>query len=349
MRSWTFEVHCLRSLLSIDTWPHCKSIVPVRLKVQHPDVCPSDERLPQSLRLADIEQASASVSELLYRPYPEEVAGSDSPSLATLSPIGTLSLATVGVEDLSLNTIYGRLMSCWLRPFTHRAPPRNRISLEHLIRRIAAAVLLSGITVENVGADIQAPENGGAREGLPSRTPPSQVPTPTPTPATDDNLPLLTLRRHTNFEASAQTLSGPVTKILDHWDPAIDPSDYDYARKTAQTGEEDAGQMSQEDKQREQRRAESKRRREESSQRKRAIKEPATSGAQSQPQAAMPPWSSPPSASTQTAGMSQPLAGPFVQASQPILSSQAPTTAGQVQPGKFGGKLPFRGRRKAGF
>lgn len=293
---------------------------------------------------------------MLQRLRPQNEKRTDPLSVAPLSSVTTIFLATVGIEGLSLSTIYGRLMSCWLRPYTSIAPARGRVSLEHLIRQVAAALFLSGIAARKVQAEIKTAgleERPPLQDGLSKDTVHSQLPSPTPTPSTSDGVPLITLRQYTNVEATAQGLSRPVTKILDHWEPAIDPSDYDYTKKAAQVEDDDPSQVSQEEKQREQRRAESKRRRQESSQRKRAKLEQSTSGAESQSQAPRPPGSSPPSASRQTVDLSQPLAYPSVDGNSQALqlgpSSQAPTTASQIQPGKFGGKLPVRGRRKAGF
>jgi len=162
------------------------------------------------------------------------------------------------------------------------------------------------------------------------------------------------LRQYTSFNNDPTTPSKPVSKVLQHWHIDRDPSDYDYIATVAAIEEAAGEEMAPSDKEKQKRRRveERRRKRDETIARKRTRL--ALDSQANQPSTSAAVTHRTPASSTERP--QEPLSKAQSQQDRRIVrkpqsqsSSQPPVAASQVIAGRFGDRLAFRGKRRAGF
>jgi RNA polymerase I-specific transcription initiation factor RRN6 len=323
------------------------------------------------LDVSDIDEASANVHELL------EVGGASQHLLdiARIASARMLGLTEEG--DPTISGLYDSILQTWVAPLPPEIPIRVRQRKERLTRRIAAELILSSARIQ--GHALQEPTDGSQRGPsqdsgvalpiLPSKprespldnpstwsfsqplpTPPyssipsSSFPVSSP-PALSD--PMARLSKHFRSRDALQaptTLVPIVTQLVTHWQPGADPRTYDWAATERTLQPEDLDEESQQQREKERKR---KQRRE-----KRQQREDELMKAKALSQSTLFPRSSP-----------GPMLGDMDSSSQmpTHMSSQVPVSdsgfrgpggrdilgpQSQVEPGKFGGRLDKKKKKK---
>lgn len=319
------------------------------------------------LDVPDVDHASSNLQDLLVENEKNMLC------LRRIASAQTLSLTEDGEPTIS--DLYDTLLQTWVAPLPPQVPVRLRQHKERLARRIAAEVIFSGACIREHETDeqIAGPQLGPSqhsgivlpilssrpRDGDPrfeSHYPSSQpLPTPLPSslpassppvspfmqPALSD--PLVRLGKHLR---NRQSFPNPVkvganaSQVLGHWRMSSDPSKYDWVATERALRPEEMDEESQQQREKEQRRKERRQ--------KRQQREDELARAKAASQSVMFPRSSP-----------GPMLGGIGSSSQiPIQSqtktqSQVPVSSGsfvipqsQVQPGKFGGRLDKKKKKK---
>lgn len=261
-----------------------------------------------------------------------------------------LRLASLGIEDMSLATIYSRLAAGWLRSLPKITPIRTRLQKERDLRQVAASICLAS------HSSLEAPphaeeatvEDGGVEEGsmISSSMLDAQGSSQLLRTAFDPTFAHGSLGRYTAIDVPPTSASKSISRILQHWTIGSDPSEYDYTATNAIINEANAD-LSQSDTERRkrQRREERSRKRNSIVQKKRARLDIESDDPRSQSR----PDSSEGPSDRRNLQIPQSQVEPRRgRDSQSRNSSQLPV-ASQVQPGKFGDRLAYRGKRRAGF
>ena len=329
------------------------------------------------LDVPDVDDASSSLQRLFVENEENILC------LRRIASAQTLSLTEDGEPTIS--DLYDTLLQTWVAPLPSQVPVRVRQHKERLARRIAAEVMFSSVCIREHETDEQiagsqlgpSQHSGIALPILPSRPrdgdphfeshhpssqplpthppssmppsslPPSSLPASSPPvspamqPAPSD--PLVRLGKHLRNKQSFPTpvkVGANASQVLGHWQINGDPSRYDWLATERALRPEEMDEESQQQREKERKRKERRQ--------KRQQREDELSRAKAASQSVMFPRSSP-----------GPMLGGIGSSSQiPIQSqsqsqSQVPISSGgfvipqsQVQPGKFGGRLDKKKKKK---
>lgn len=318
----------------------------------------SEERTGSSYQVRDIDNASRAAAQILdararSTPYDDRFIS------APLASLDCLGLSAMAIPDASLSTIYSKLASHWLRSLPANTPARSRIAKEKVIRQVAASICLTSHCIVpkqllSPAGPINVPESSNQTEVMDTQDDEADHPSSPPaSPKPPERLPLAALKRYTTIEHPPDKLSNPVSKVLSHWPLNSDPFEYDYTAEIAAIDAKNAeANISETDRRKLRRKEDRKRQRTENNDRKRAKIEslfrPSQPSQQTQSQAFGSDAPSSTAVPQHDVGQAQSQVVQAVPESQFQVSSQV-GPASQMQPGKFGGRLAFRGKRKAGF
>ncbi|KAK6443221.1 hypothetical protein LTR95_000045 [Oleoguttula sp. CCFEE 5521] len=330
----------------------------------------------------DLDAATAGLSNLLSSPdqpsnEPDGV-GDELPKLV----VRQLDMPTLSLDDpipnvATLDSLYDSIVSVWITALPPKASRSVRLAKEQLARRMAASVSLASHVIRHEEPTLQSPVEATkdnqsqtqSQQGLLSAAGPSfygssqtlpgasqsqsLLPTPSPTGTPSISTQHSVLVNSTMAvlghlcpitKMPPALLSRPVKKVFTHWplDSNIDSYDWLSTSRTIaqQTEEEEAdSQLTEKQRERLQRKAEKHLRR----QRREAEASAARAVMSSQvAEVVVAPTRAP---SGYGAGASQQAVG-GAQGSSQVLGVGA---ASQVLPGRFGGKMVVRKKRKQGF
>jgi len=310
-----------------------------------------------------------------------EADSSDSDIGLIVSPLASptlMGLGSVGADNLTITSIYSYLHDHWILPLPRQLPNKTRLTIDYRVRQAAATLYLACIGLE-LRKQNKAPEEvskiaaSGARlagvythatasRADTSRTSeprsPAHLPIPSPpswpTSSGIENSPSLSATMSTSIHPAATSLQKYITisrpppipgktlaEIITHWAPGTNPAAYDYTATTAVlsgttpiTGS-DMSAATQEKLKHRRERAAVREAQLTASRNKRLKLDPRLVG--NQPNMVQREWAS-------SQGMP---GGDSSHATQP--SQMQLGVASQIEPGRHGGRLVLRGKRKAGF
>lgn len=329
----------------------------------------------------DLDDASTTLHDLVSsapsydRPF-DEAQGAPAMTIARLADVDLFNVDVESDDGLVLVSVYDSIVSHWLTPLSQQIPGRVRLAKEQLARRIAADVVLSSYCIRQVestdsnhlvSVPSMAQDTDGQRPpgASASSQPISSFPTPSPTATPSltsgslSNHPFsLTspehsrLSRYTTFTGMAKppsVLPKSLSSALAHWKLGEDPANYDWlAVKHAQDLEAEYDEQELTAKER----ARLKRRAERHLERQRKESATAASHGLASSQAPVIASASQPVPGDRglDGGMSQPLVL-LGSRSQPRDQNQkqSPSQLGlasQIEPGRFGGRLPVKKKRR---
>ncbi len=305
---------------------------------------------------------------------------SDSDIGLIVSPLASptlLGLGSVSADKPTISSIYRYLHDHWILPLSRQVPQKTRLTIDHRARQAAATLYLACIALQlgeqdraqgevsetaasepNVAGDgthaIAPPADTSRTEPRsPARLPTSLLSSWSTSLSADNTRSISTtlspsmhpattsLQKYTTISRPPPIPGKTFAEIITHWAPGTDPAAYDYIATTAAlsgTTPITGSEMSAATREKVKRRRERAAIREAqwtASRNKRLKLDPRLVG--TQPTMVQREWAS-------SQGM------PVRDSSQATQTSQMQLgVASQIEPGRHGGRLVLRGKRKAGF
>ncbi|KAF4549431.1 Hypothetical protein D9617_21g096520 [Elsinoe fawcettii] len=190
--------------------------------------------LETEMSVGDLDQVADAFSDLVSQ-YEYHL---DQRAALSLSSIGTLDLPNTDMITtmVDIKEIYHNIISRWLSPLSAEVPGRVRLAREQLARRIATTLVLANHKIQPnlpVPAVAATPSSPPLPPLYSSQSFPDQSAAPAkpklPDPASEAALSRLS--RYTTTTTPIKPLStstSATARILQHWNPSISPSDYDW-------------------------------------------------------------------------------------------------------------------------
>jgi RNA polymerase I-specific transcription initiation factor RRN6 len=321
------------------------------------------------IEVSDIDEASAALQDL--------IATEDPDATTEVRSIASSKMMHLGESEgpVTIASLYDAILQHWVAPLPTNVPRRVRLQKERLARRIAADVILACLrmrqreepegALESLSQPALSQDSGvafsrrnpgtpeAASQPLPSfsqlslqSSQPQSSSQQSPLVYTPPVDPLARLRKHLNFrdDAVSPVISSSVRQVLAHWQLGTDPATYDWAATERALHNDNLDQASQE--QMEKVRKKKERRERKQKQQDSLVQLRASSQPFVFPKPAVPyPRSSPGPA---LGGMASSSQVPLPQSAIGISSQPEFAPQSQVEPGKFGGRLDKKKKKRLG-